>query len=199
MDINEACEYLKYNDLYSIKKFVENKVNCIVNKKVKKRALDNILNEACIIGNLRFVKYLISVGANAANSNNGPVRWAAANGHLDVVKYLMTIKNVDVTSMKNYAIRNAIENNSINVVKYILNEIDFKDYNDIVNVIINIFKYDSAINHNMILYLMNDVNILKAIVKNKMFHELSNCFVLFLAAKFNVNTIDELKKVIEFL
>ena len=46
------------------------------------------LNQACIEGDLERVKYLCEAGADIRSENNYAVRFASANGHYQLVKYL---------------------------------------------------------------------------------------------------------------
>ena len=63
------------------------------------------LIEACKTGNLEEVKRLIENGADVHTCDNYPLRMAAIEGHLDIVKYLIrkgqiymqkTIKHLDL-------------------------------------------------------------------------------------------------------
>ena len=44
---------------------------------------------------------------------------AAGNGHLGVVKFLLTLPGVDVTASDNYALRFASENGHLEMVKFL--------------------------------------------------------------------------------
>ena len=50
---------------------------------------------------------------------NDILQWAARNGHLDVVKFLVTLPKVDASAYDNYAIRWAAANGHLDVVKYL--------------------------------------------------------------------------------
>ena len=53
--------------------------------------------------------------------NNTAIRWASYNGHLEVVKYLMSLPgNIDPSADNNYAIRWASRNGHLEVVKYLM-------------------------------------------------------------------------------
>jgi hypothetical protein len=52
---------------------------------------DGALRSAASNGHLEVVKYLIKVGANVHGFNDDALRWAAYNGHLQVVKYLKSL------------------------------------------------------------------------------------------------------------
>ena len=57
----------------------------------------------------------------SANGNNA-VRWAAANGHLDVVRYLCELpvdRGVDPSTDDNCAVRLAAANGHLDVVRYL--------------------------------------------------------------------------------
>jgi len=195
MNFDIVYEHIKNNDLESLKQYIEKTINVIASEEYKKEILNKLLYEAAIRNNVRVIKYLISIGADVNTRDNAAIRWAAANGSLDAVKYLMTLDGTDISSLNHYAIRNAIENNYIKVVKYILSVSDDDVYNKIVKVVLDLFKYNNS-NYELLLYLASNQKVINAILNNIKFHELPRCFILFLIAKFNVSSIDELKKVI---
>jgi ankyrin repeat protein len=49
--------------------------------------------------------------------NNYAIRWASRNGHLETVKFLLTLSCVDPTADNNYAIRWASEYGHLETVK----------------------------------------------------------------------------------
>lgn len=51
---------------------------------------NNVLKDACECGNLDDVKKALKNGANIHADDDYALRWACENGHLDVVKYLLT-------------------------------------------------------------------------------------------------------------
>ena len=42
-------------------------------------------------GHLEVLKYLVSLGADIQNQNDYAVQWASSNGHLEVLKYLVSL------------------------------------------------------------------------------------------------------------
>ena len=54
--------------------------------------LNDDLITACEIGNLELVRLCIINGADVEAQNNLAVRWAADNGHLEMVKYIKELK-----------------------------------------------------------------------------------------------------------
>ena len=64
------------------------------------------------------VEYLHKNGADITADNNYAVKWASANGHLEVVKYLHE-NGADVTGNDNYAVMHAAENGYSDVVRYL--------------------------------------------------------------------------------
>lgn len=70
-------------------------------------------------GHLEIVKYLVSKGCDIFSDNFYALQSAAYEGHLDVVKYLVSIGG-DVTVANSYPIRWASGNGHLEVVKYLL-------------------------------------------------------------------------------
>ena len=76
--------------------------------------------EACSAGNLAEAQRLYNLDkVDASDSNNYAIKWAARNGHLDVVKFLAGLDKVDASDSNNYAIRRAAENGHLYVVKFL--------------------------------------------------------------------------------
>ena len=70
-------------------------------------------------GHLDVVRYLVSQGASVSADNDYAIRWARQNGHLEVVKYLME-HGASITACDNYAIKLASENGHLEVVKWLV-------------------------------------------------------------------------------
>lgn len=62
--------------------------------------------------------YLIENGVDITSCNNFVVRWAAENGHLEVVQYLHE-QGADITAQNNLSLRLASKNGHLGVVKYL--------------------------------------------------------------------------------
>ena len=74
---------------------------------------------ACKYGKLDVIKILLPYVDPTARDNLA-IRWASYNGHLEVVKCLLTIegsRRVDPTACDNFAIRLARQNGHLEVVK----------------------------------------------------------------------------------
>lgn len=81
---------------------------------------DNIaLEHACGHGHLDIVKYLVSVGAKVTAHKNGPATHASYGGYLEVLKYLVS-QGADVTDNYNYALIFAARFGYLDVVKYLV-------------------------------------------------------------------------------
>ena len=70
-------------------------------------------------GHLEVVKYLISNGAH--HHTNHALRWAAFYGHLEVVKYLVSKEN-DIHADDEKTLRLAAYNGRLDIVKYLVEE-----------------------------------------------------------------------------
>jgi len=70
-------------------------------------------------GHLEVVKYLVLNGADIHARNNGAIEWAAYNGHLEIVKYLV-LEGANIRT--SYALDNAVIRGNIEVVKFLVPE-----------------------------------------------------------------------------
>jgi hypothetical protein len=85
---------------------------------------DQALRWAAQNGYLEIVEFLLENSANLKTNENYALSEAARNGHLEIVKFL--VKNgANVHAWNNYALRWAAENNHLEVVKY-LETVDLK-------------------------------------------------------------------------
>jgi len=81
--------------------------------------LDVALRIGAEYGHLDFVKYMVSIGANVRYSNGMPLRMCSKNGHLETVKYLVEV-GADVHARDDIALRRAAESGHLDVVKYLV-------------------------------------------------------------------------------
>jgi len=82
------------------------------------KVLNNQLREASADGHLDIVKRLVSKGADVNTNDGHSLRLASYYGHLEIVKYLVN-EGVDIRTGGNYPLRYAIRNNHSEVVKYL--------------------------------------------------------------------------------
>ena len=68
------------------------------------------------LGHLEILKYLVSIGADVRSGNDFTLMLAAANGYLEIVIYLISL-GAYIHSNNNYAIIAASENGHLEVVK----------------------------------------------------------------------------------
>ena len=85
----------------------------------------NVLGFAAEFGYLHLVRHLVErVGSNPGAHGNHAIRFAATNGHLEVVKYLcLHTGTVDPASHRNYALRMAAKNKHLGVLRFLLEEL----------------------------------------------------------------------------
>jgi ankyrin repeat protein len=83
--------------------------------------------KSCITGNLYIIKYLISKGANHFNSG---LDFAAAEGNLEVMKYLIEQKYVEDANSFNNALYSAVFGGNLETVKYLIEEKGAKIFNE---------------------------------------------------------------------
>jgi ankyrin repeat protein len=67
-----------------------------------------------------FLNLPIERGLNRAQDRNRPIRWAAFNGYVDIVRILLKDPTVDPTDCDNYAFKYAAENGHIDVVQTLM-------------------------------------------------------------------------------
>jgi len=83
------------------------------------------LNNTCAIrwasrrGHLELVKYLVSVGCDPKAGDEYAIRWASRMGHLETVKYLVSI-GCNPAYLNNWAIITTSAHGSSEVVKYLV-------------------------------------------------------------------------------
>lgn len=73
---------------------------------------------AALNGHLDIVKYAVSIGGNPRDNDDWAVRWAAYNGHIETVKYLVCL-GADVSVYDNYSVCLAAANGHLKVVEYL--------------------------------------------------------------------------------
>ena len=74
----------------------------------------------------KVIKRLIDEGADPKVEGNWPLRWAAKNGHLEIVKVLLPYS--DPKAFDNFALRWAARNGYIDIVKLLLPLSDVKTF-----------------------------------------------------------------------
>ena len=76
------------------------------------------LDYACARGHLDIVKYFVSLGVNI-RANKDAFRLACQYGHLDIVKYFVSLC-VNIHTNMDYALHLACKYGHLNVVKYLI-------------------------------------------------------------------------------
>lgn len=108
----DLMQRIKVGYLEAVKHFIENTPLYDITSG------DNIaLIYAAEMGRLKIVKYFVGLGANPADASNSALGQAALNGNMGVVKYLLTLPNVNATN--NSVFEQAISGGSLDMVKYI--------------------------------------------------------------------------------
>lgn len=108
------------------------------------------LQWACVKGNLEVVKFLNSIGVDINNELGAPIRIAAQEGHLEIIKYLVESGANDL----DWALIIASSNNRFEIVKYLIDkgamasfenslsirEAELKDHKDIAEYLWDHYK-----------------------------------------------------------
>ena len=106
-DKDQLISLVKEGNFQKIKEFVDNL-----------KPLNRALVRASELGRLDIVKYLIGAGADISNKFFEPLKAAAENGHLEVVKYFIEEKGVDIHVGTDHVLRYAAERGYLDIVKY---------------------------------------------------------------------------------
>ncbi|MDD4081769.1 MAG: ankyrin repeat domain-containing protein [Sphaerochaetaceae bacterium] len=125
----------------------------------------------------KVIKRLIDEGADPKVEGNWPLRWAAKNGHLEIVKLLLPLS--DVKAFASEALRLAAVNGHLEIVKLLLPISDPKVYNsealryaaenghlEIVKLLIPVSEIDDYVINYCVGYCENQ-EILDLIISNK--------------------------------
>ena len=84
--------------------------------------INQALRNAARNGHVEIVKYLITNGANVHANNNQALRNAALGGHLEVVKYLIEDHDANVNPEHDHVLSGAVEYGHLDVVKYLVSK-----------------------------------------------------------------------------
>jgi len=66
-------------------------IKYLVSTELTNTIINNALRRSAIVGNLRLVKYFVSIGADVHTHDDDALRWSADGGHLNMVKFLVGI------------------------------------------------------------------------------------------------------------
>jgi ankyrin repeat protein len=80
-----------------------------------------LIRTAAENGHLDIVKFLISEGVDVHSDKDYPLRYSARYGHFDVVKLLIE-NGADIHSKNNRALQQACNNGHLSIVQYLMNK-----------------------------------------------------------------------------
>ena len=80
---------------------------------------NNTITIAAANGHLNVLKYVVEKGAYIHFNEEAGLRYASKNGYLDVVKYLVE-KGADIHAMWDFSLRHASDNGHLEVVRYLV-------------------------------------------------------------------------------
>ncbi len=105
-------------------------ISMLEGDKIDQNILDIMLLEMVKEGSVKGISVMLSKGADIHAHNDGTLRLASQNGHLDVVKYLIE-KGADIHAWNDAALRLASQNGHLDVVKYLIEKgADIHAWND---------------------------------------------------------------------
>jgi len=150
-DMHELIVYLvSICDLSILQPYIK---HILIDKAYLKSIDENICTNACEIGNMKFIKYLlkeINITKQDFHTNNEAFAFACARGHINVIKYLHRELGLSKSNFKSCALGWACENGHVGVIKYLHIKIskwysyDFDDYGyrkAVLNDHKNVVKY----------------------------------------------------------
>ena len=113
---------IESNDMYAVQKYL--------NQSKKTDTLSIHLHLAIIkastLGLLDMVKLLMEYKkfhlVDKFNNKNNPIQYAARNGHIEIVKFLLENKDFTIEVGDNITLRNASKNGHFDIVKLLLND-----------------------------------------------------------------------------
>ena len=85
--------------------------------------LNDALLDACVIGNLKIVRYLVEERLADVNTplQGGPIRYASMSGHLHIIKYLVS-QGGDLHYPNSDIVNPAAKNGHLPVIKYFIEQ-----------------------------------------------------------------------------
>lgn len=86
-----------------------------------KNTLCNELLNACKLGNLDKVKECLTHNADVHYYDDAPLRSAACNGYLDIVKYLIENADVNIFALNHDTLHWALHNKHLEMIIYLKN------------------------------------------------------------------------------
>ena len=112
------CERDKIMNYLPAQKYVPF-INMIDGDKIDQNILNWMLIEMARKGSVKGVSMMLSKGADIHAGDDGALRWASQNGHLEVVKYLIEHGAV-IHADDDYALALASEKGHLDVVRYLI-------------------------------------------------------------------------------
>lgn len=92
---------------------------------------------ACSFGDLNVVNLLESDIENLQDSLNLGLQWASANGHIEVVHYLLTSpickEKINIHHNNDSTMKSACMENRINIIEYLIFDYNIEKTNEIIN------------------------------------------------------------------
>lgn len=112
---------------------------------IQKKELNIFLMNICIKGDVKMLKYLLTLGADPSENNNFSIIWSSFYGHMEIVKLLLEDKRVDPSSQNNFALRNALVIENIEIIILLLSDYRVNPTN---------FNFDKYLNNEKIKNLL---------------------------------------------
>jgi ankyrin repeat protein len=163
----QFIEASQYGDVKKVKRLLEQGINFADDKASYGKAM----YRASKNGHIEIMKLLILNKDKACETTNSDMyncvfRWSSRDGHLKIVRSLLSNPKVNVSNGHNYAIRYASQNGHIEIVKLLLKTpgIDPSDYH---NYAIRWASYNNHYNIVKLLLSDNRVNPLEKSINDK--------------------------------
>ena len=114
--VKDVGRYLDYGNKLAVVSIPDEEDVYVDDRKFRTHRM--VIETVMPFGETAAWEYLYEHRADITADSNYAVKWAAGNGHLEVVKYLYE-HGADIMAWDNYAIRKAAERGHLEVVKYL--------------------------------------------------------------------------------
>ncbi len=190
-EFNKLKSYVENNEIDELKNFVYK--NGSSDLHIYK---DYLITAAVYYGHVGVVKFLIKEGLNINALKGKALRDACFNGDVEMVKFLLSLKDININNKERNALHTAVTHRKLKVAELLLNDKRLQVDENIVTRLFNVVvdRNDAK----MFELLINNTKILKIILAAD-FKQLRIATKYALLLRYNLKTITELEKMFKFI